>query len=262
MPAYAPLPVGAIVRYKGTKTVELLRPGLPGPGPKQKGGKKQKIKYLSQKSLNRFLFLTQISTIQMISMLTITYLCPPVNGGQAKRDLRCVLTWLKRHFEGGQGGVDYIWFAEFQRRGAIHFHVLLSQPVTHDDRLAYAAYWSKKNGKRLGRYCPLRTGGERDPIEAIYAVASHPRTWEMIHTKDGAKRYIAKYVSKDTQKEVPTWFSDIGRYWGVSARVRASRKVESVEAIDEDEVRELLIRQRHRLAGAEVLPRYVWGFEG
>jgi hypothetical protein len=190
-------------------------------------------------------------------MLTVTYLCAPVSGVEAKNDLRCVLQWIKRR-KGQQ--IGYIWFAEFQRSGSIHFHIVLECGVTQDDRNAWARYWSQRTAKKLGPYCSLRTKRTLDPELAIFDVNAHEKTWEKIRSEDGSKRYIAKYAGKPHQKKVPSWFGDIGRFWGVSNSVRKSAKVSSIEPIDEDEVREILTENKHRLASVDVLPRYIWGF--
>lgn len=126
--------------------------------------------------------------------------------------------------------------------------------------MAWAFYWSKRTAKKLGPYCALRTKRELNPEMAIYEVNAHKTTWENIRLVDGAKRYVAKYAGKPYQKVVPTWFSDIGRFWGVSRGVRDSVKVEKIIPMDEDEVRERLTEARHRLCNVEILPRYVWGF--
>jgi hypothetical protein len=190
-------------------------------------------------------------------MLTVTYLCPPSSGRGAKSDLRCILQWLKRRYK---KEVDYIWFAEFQKMGAIHFHIIINERVTEEHRLAWARYWSKKTAKRLGPYCNLRTKRELDPEIAIYEVNAHEATWNNIRKENGAARYIAKYAGKPHQKTVPVWFRDIGRFWGVSQGVRDSVVVKQIIPMDEDEVRERMFETGHKLVECEILPRYIWGF--
>jgi hypothetical protein len=191
-------------------------------------------------------------------MLTVTYLCPPVSGKQAKKDLRCVLAWLKRRFS--SEGLEYIWFLEFTRAGSVHYHILMSTHVTEEHRIAWARYWSKKTADKLGPYCSLRTKLSLDPGLAIFEVNAHEKTWQEIRLEDGARRYIAKYAGKPHQKQVPTWYSDVGRFWGVSQGVRDSVEVQTIYPMDEDEVRERLTECGHRLASVEVLPKYIWGF--
>jgi hypothetical protein len=149
---------------------------------------------------------------------------------------------------------------EFTRAGAVHFHIALSHSVSDESRIEWARYWAKKTSKRIGPYCSLRTKRRLDPEIAIFEVNAHPKTWENIRNEDGAKRYIAKYAGKPYQKTVPDWFSDIGRFWGVSSDVRASIPHPEITPIDEDEVRELLIESRHKVAEWDILPRYIWNF--
>lgn len=54
-------------------------------------------------------------------MLTLTYRRVDQWGA---RDIRQAVRWCKRHGSGG-----YVWVAELQRRGAVHYHLLTEWPV-------------------------------------------------------------------------------------------------------------------------------------
>jgi hypothetical protein len=84
--------------------------------------------------------------------------------------------------------------------------------------------------------------------------------WENLRKQDGAKRYVIKYGCKMYQKTVPDWYSDVGRFWGVSRGVRKAVPYPEIKPLDEDELREILTEQKHRAASWDVLPKYLWGF--
>lgn len=189
-------------------------------------------------------------------MLTLTYLCPPTNGRKAKADLKAVLQWLKRR---SGKKIEYVWFAEFTRRGNIHFHIITTHKPTKGDRVALAEYWVKRTKQGSGPYCSLRYKSEYTVEESIRAVISHEKTWELIREDRGAKRYIAKYACKPHQRVIPGWFSDMGRWWGMSERVKNEREQPVIVPLDEDHLRAVLESKGKAVAGWDVLPRYLWG---
>jgi len=88
---------------------------------------------------------------------------------------------------------------------------------------------------------------------------SHPKVWEYLRSKEGGRRYVAKYASKPYQKEVPSWFRDIGRFWGVSKGVAENRETPEIIELTEDELREYLREKDHNAANFDVVPKYLWG---
>ena len=258
-------PVGAIAIYTETGTVEVLRCSLRmGLSPGAKKTARGQITRLSQKSLNRLHFLVQTTSIKFQSMLTLTYLCPPISGLQAKADLKGALQWLKRR---ANGDFHYVWWAEFTQAGAIHFHVLLSTKPQPGDRVDFALYWLARTDQGQGRYCDLRRRREMQVRESILRVAGHPKSWEVIRKPDGARRYVAKYATKTYQKNVPVWFQDIGRFWGASKSVREKRYKPKIVVANDDEVVKILRSCGHSAGQWDLLPRYLWGaqeewFEG
>lgn len=255
-------PVGAIAYYPKSKIAAVLRSAEKLHTIRQGKRKRGEITHLSQKSLNRLNFLVQTTTVEFKSMLTLTYLCPPVNGRKAKSDLKAVLQWLKRRCD---NELSYVWFCEFSGRYAIHFHILVSCVPNNDDIRDFALFWAATTNQGQGRYCHIRQKREMDVLESIISFnsdVSHERqVWESIRHKDGAARYCAKYASKPYQKEVPKWFRDIGRFWGASRDVRDSREKAEIIEINEDELRENLKEQKKKPATWDVLPRFLWGIE-
>jgi len=250
-------PIGALAVYPSSGMARVLRSsGRPAEGIEKKEKKRGKITYLSQKSLNRLIFLTQISTIELTSMLTLTYLCPPSSGKEAKADLRRALGWIQRR---KKKGCNYVWFAEFTKAGSIHFHLLLDCLPTYDDRVCFALYWLRKTDQGRGRYCSLKNRKNQRVAASIFSSVSHPNSWTALRSLEGGKRYVAKYASKPYQKQVPEWFQDIGRFWGMSKAVRTNQEKAHIIAIDENELRDYLNQNKRSAGQWDVLPKYLWG---
>lgn len=251
-------PIGAICVYGKTGTATLLRSPIVKETKSRMRGERQPITHLSRRSLSRLIFLTQVTTVQLNSMLTLTYLCPPANGKEAKEHLRQILQWIRRRC---RGELEYIWFAEFTQNGSVHFHVLLTCEPTEDDRLEMSFRWLRITDQGKGRYCSLRQRKETRVMISIIRSVSHENTWSTLRHKDGAKRYITKYAAKPYQKMVPEWFRDMGRFWGVSKGVFSNRDDYTIYLVDEDELRDELQRQGHPAAAWEFLPRHIWTFD-
>lgn len=252
-------PIGAIALYDDCQVASVLRYSPP---PEKKSPPKVtergKITHLSQKSLNRLSFLAQTTTIQFKSMLTLTYLCPPVSGKQAKRDLGMALAWIKRR----KKRCEYIWFAEFTKAYSIHFHLLLDCVPSYDDRICFALYWLRKTDQGRGRYCHLKKRINMRVSTSIFSSTSHPNAWNKLRKEDGAKRYISMYAGKPHQKQVPEWFQDIGRFWGCSKKVKKHREEPRIIELTEDELREILMQHHHKVGEWDVVPRHLWGVDG
>lgn len=251
-------PIGAIAVYLETKTAVLLRSSpIPEKSLPPKG-KRKHITELSKKSLDRFQFLVQTTSVNLLSMLTLTYLCPPTNGREAKEHLRQLLQWLRRRC--GEN-LEYVWFAEFTKMYSLHFHVLLDCKPDEYDRLELAYRWMKITNQGLGRYCALRTRKEMRVLMSIMQSQSHENAWNMVKVENGAKRYVAKYAGKPHQKRIPEWFQDMGRFWGVSKGIKTNRYNPVIYTCDEDTVRELLAEQKCKVANWDVLPKYLWNVD-
>lgn len=188
-------------------------------------------------------------------MLTLTYLCPPVNGKESKHHLKLVLAWLARRCETH----SYIWFCEFTRSGAVHYHILTTCIPTDDMRRDLALYWVDLSSQGEGRYCSLRDRRVREVRDSIISSVEHYKVWEMIKNKDGAKRYIAKYASKPHQKHVPMWYQDVGRFWGASRDVAKHRYQPKMYLCSENELMEILRAAGHPVGDWDIIPKYLWG---
>lgn len=183
------------------------------------------IKMLSRKSLSRLAFLATTTIIEFRSLLTLTFAKVVTNGKMVKAHLNLFLTKMRYHFK----GLGYIWFLEFQKRGAPHFHVLLTISVDEVSRETIAKLWAD---------CIEDKGGK--DWKNVIKVHSFVKQWENIREEQGAKRYMLKYALKPEQKVVPKAYRNVGRFWGNSRNVVPKKGDYHEVDIDEDELREWL----------------------
>jgi len=123
------------------------------------------------------------------AMITLTYGAEYPNSGKTvKSHLRAFLERLRRTGYAEQGDAA-VWFLEFQARGAPHFHLLTTAFIPKE---SIARWWSEISGA---------------PEESSTRV-------EGLRDADSAGAYARKYASKADQKDVPTAFKDVGRFWG------------------------------------------------
>lgn len=139
----------------------------------------------------------------------------PLDGRRVKKHLRAFLEALKRRYG---NSVAYLWFLEFQKRGAPHIHVLMGKDV-EIDREWFASTW-------------FRIVGSEDPKH--YRVHLHEKQWQAVYSADGCERYVAKYAHKTFQKHVPEGFENVGRFWGHPHHVKP--KVYAVAQLNEEEL--------------------------
>lgn len=159
---------------------------------------------LSKKSRQRLAFVANNTRVVFATMITLTYpKVYPNNGAKVKRNLNTFLVWCRRRF----ASPSYIWFLEFQKRGAPHIHILLDTPLPQD------------KGERIALF--------KEVSEKWYGIAAcgdllhltAGTRCERIRKVDGAARYCLKYAYKTEQKCVPQGFRDVGRFWGCSRDV-------------------------------------------
>lgn len=192
------------------------------------GGRKQAITEWSAKSrANMTRTIAQLDHGPMYdegwepALVTLTYpkdwvrVCP--NGRVAKRQLKAFRSAVQRRY----GRTVGMWKLEFQRRGAPHFHILLSLPAAKGpgERRAMFDWFGETWARIVGA-----TGGDR---------AKHARAGVGIDWAEAARmrdpQRIAVYFSKhnapgrsnkEYQHRVPRAFLEAegegpGRWWGV-----------------------------------------------
>jgi hypothetical protein len=197
-------------------------------------------------------------------MLTLTYPAHhPGSGKIVKEDVGYITTWLKRNITD-----EYLWFLEFQQRGAPHIHVLLTNDIILPDqrakvglkwveRIVTADWFLMGLGAAIDEPIGSKTYAQAygSQVYRAAAVACHRKTWELIRDDGGARRYVTKYAAKQYQKEVPKAFEDVGRFWGCSRNVKPAGV--TIDVTDE-EVRQFLSENGHIAANWEVLPQYIF----
>lgn len=195
--------------------------------------------------------------------MTLTYgVDYPLSGRKVKRDLNRMLTRLRQVYP----DIEYVWFLEFQRRGAPHVHILTSLDGPDDTaRWWYAGLWA--NIACNGLNCPydalevyngrLIQGARLHTLESVRWWHNRQRAWEQIRVREGAARYAAKYALKPYQKKVPKEYTDVGRFWGASRNL--SMGDGDMVYGSEAEIREFLELKGRNFDGFDVLPKIcVW----
>lgn len=237
---------------------ECLLKGKPNPFDNCTRGK---IKKMTNKSISRLIVTMQATDVKFSSMLTLTY--PklfPHNGEIVKADVGFITQWIRKTYD-----LDYLWFFEFQQRGAPHLHIMLSNDeISPRMRSQIALKWTERTV--TSKWFEHRLIDCANPSEEaskvtwkMVAVHSHPKSWELIKSQDGAIHYVTKYAAKAYQKDVPKQFQNVGRFWGCSNTVRPKIKFE-IDVTD-DEVREFLAKNGHAAADWEILPKYLFNVD-
>lgn len=211
-------PVVAVAVYRND--VLVMRPG--GVVPRQKPVRGE-IMELSDGSLKRLAFVANNADVEFRSMITLTYPNEfPVDGKQVKAHLGHFLVSLKRK----NGRVIYLWFLEFQKRGAPHFHILLNIGLPEDDRDRALAYtWLSEVWYRIV--------GSGDDLHRLAGTR-----WENLRDKEGGRHYVVKYCAKTYQKQVPEGYRQVGRFWGCSRLLTVTPVL--IRVADENEIRQSL----------------------
>jgi hypothetical protein len=124
------------------------------------------------------------------------------------------------------GGCEYLWFLEFQQRGAPHFHILTDWPLPKNR--GNKVLWYSRIAKRW--YDIVDSGDEKH-------LQAGTRT-ETLRSKEGGARYAVKYAQKMKQKKVPQGYEDVGRFWGHTRAVKPEPR--ETRRCTEDDVRGML----------------------
>lgn len=175
-----------------------------------------KVTEFSRKSRQHLAFVAQNTERNFDRMITLTYPKEyPLDGKVCKKQLNVFLQWLRR-----RNIEAYLWFLEFQQRGAPHFHILI-EGGGFIDRNDLARRWFEIVGS-----------GDINHYYAGTRIESGRK-------KGGLHRYAVKYASKLHQKNVPESFSNVGRLWGCSYNV--TPKPKAVIPVDCEETLSMLL---------------------
>lgn len=247
-------PVKAVTVYENG-VIEVRRISMLGPQKESQKGNRTGITELSKKSLMRLAFLCSVNSHKFGSMLTLTYGAQfPIDGKIVKSDLNRFLTAFRRM----AGCKDYVWFLEFQKRSAPHFHIMSNHPAPSVSQRARAAIiWVKATKTPDIPYTSLRSRKRHSLQTAMLEFSQgSPKFWEGLRSRDAAKRYALKYCLKPEQKTVPKLYSNVGRFWGAS---RSCSKVEGLTIeVSEEDMRKYLNQNVKRLADSLVIPKFIF----
>lgn len=200
-------------------------------------GRRGSVGGWSEASARRLAFIAANLDSTFQSLLTLTYRARTeawesdaernrrvIRRSQADRHrfLRCLADELGR----------YLWVREFQTRGVVHYHAITEREMSQE-RVTEA--WCRATGQ-LEDEAVLRHGVRVDAI------------W----SQGGALSYLARYLGKERQKQLPAGVEGAGRWWGRSRSLKLAT-LEEVIWLDRSEG----VRRLPELRIVRVLRRYV-----
>lgn len=148
---------------------------------------KSEIKSFNKRSARHLKLLIRNTSLRLFAMVTLTYPREFVKDGRiTKKHLNTFLQWLRDKYD-----IKYIWVSEFQTRGALHFHIAVSDFVPY---LKLRQEWAG-----------IVTGDRETYIRT-----------EIKRINKSVENYFSQYLKKGSQKVVPDFFTGIGRFWGSS----------------------------------------------
>jgi hypothetical protein len=189
-------------------------------------GLRSEVAEFSFSSRRKLAFVAANTDVVFRTMITLTYPREfETDGSVVKRHLRAFLQYMRRV----DVDADYLWFLEFQRRGAPHIHLLSSVMSRSVKKTDVSRRWYK-----------IVSSGDRRHLRAGTRV-------EAIRKPGGGARYAVKYALKMYQKVVPVGYRDVGRFWGHSRGVRPS--VRAIYRVRNDEQLRLYLLRWLEVAG-------------
>lgn len=185
------------------------------------GGIRKAIKGYSKKS--RLNLRSELNRVEWnaidnskVFMITLTYEGIPSDGREVMEDLGAFRRRLDRWSD--ERSIDYgaVWIKEFQRRGSVHFHLLI---VFSD--LLRGDFRFHRDGliKFVSRAWHEITGSSDKGLRAGTRVEGVRRS---------AIGYMMRYMGKDYQKNVPPDFKNVGRFWGFWYKENMSYRYDTV----------------------------------
>lgn len=207
-------PVTHVLRYRRDSVVVRRVPLELVPAFSEGDSVRGVVKEFSMKSRLRLLHFVRNCNADFVSMLTLTY--PRV----FSTDGKAVKNHLHRFLDKGLLAFypcRYVWFLEFQRRGAPHYHILTDrslepcQSAFYRGRRGWVKVWTNRVMQDRLREVWYRIVGSGDERHLRAGLM-----WERIEHEEGALRYTATHAGKEVQKLVPSAFQNVGRFWGHS----------------------------------------------
>jgi hypothetical protein len=185
-------------------------------------------------------------------MITLTYgLNFPHHGKLVKTDLKIFLNRVRKLCK----GAEYLWFLEFQRRGAPHVHILLSEEYNERVFHKLVETWIEISAK----YAPMEAYTSEKAKITLFNMHSSPRGrdfWQNSESPQGLSHYAVKYATKTRQKWVPQEYADVGRFWGASRDLVVFCDCEFVgkNGLPTQKMKDIVAKK-----GLRGLPKYIFG---
>lgn len=157
------------------------------------------IKEFSYKSQRNCKFMFDSASRDLSTAITLTYpieLRESLDGRLIKKHFKAfILAYLRKFGLTGR----YIWVLEFQKNRNPHFHLVTDcKADIKIQRDFVASRWFKIVDSGLEKH--FRAG----------------TSCEVVRSQVGVASYMASYLQKAHQKEVPENFHNVGRFWGGS----------------------------------------------
>lgn len=160
---------------------------------------KSAIKEFSYKSQRNCKFMFDAASRDMSTAITLTYpleLREKLDGRQVKKHFKAFILAYLREF--GLKG-RYIWVLEFQKNQNPHFHLVTDCKADIQIQREFVANrWFKVVKSGLDKHLLAGTSCEN------------------VRSQAGVASYMASYLKKADQKQVPENFHNVGRFWGGS----------------------------------------------
>lgn len=186
----------------------------------------------SSASRRRLCFTVANTETPIQGMIVLTWRIAPDDGREVKRQLGDLFDAVRRRW--GKA-IEWLWWLEFQARGAPHVHVLTSGSI-HDELGTRTVRRTKRGAVKVREVYtgePVDWIGDkwlriiRDDSDAA-ARFTRGGIWEKFREPDSAARYCAKEGFKTFQVQVPPQFQNVGAWWHRSRGFKKPRPVESV----------------------------------
>lgn len=230
------------------------------------GRRGKPIMKFTAKSMARLVATVNATTIQFNSMITLTYPMVYPKSGKIIKAAMNSFTQMMRDQDYG----PYLWFLEFQSRGAPHFHILSTQKgISPAMRVRVVENWVARMSKEEWFEMECHSLAVRQDtcawkmmanvIAKSYWFTLRSETWELLRSVDGGRRYATTYATKQYQKKPPGGFEGIGRFWGCSKQVILSDGV--YKEMGEEQLRAYLDKTDHATKDWQILPKYLFGVE-
>ncbi len=171
--------------------------------PIARSGERGEIQGFSKASRKRLAFRLANGNAQFAVHITLTYHARvdetddfAVSGRnwqlvhRSKHDLNRFLSCLRSELG------RYVWIQEFQKRGAIHFHVLAEHAVRVERA---TTVWCRATGQ----------------LQDVHAL-KHSVKVQAVEDQTLARRYLVAYFGKAEQKQMPVGIARAGRFWAAS----------------------------------------------